>query len=459
MEPVTVTEIVNTTGGKLLCGDAASTVNSVSTNSREITPGCLFVPIIGDRVDAHQFIPMALQAGAAAVLTQRQDTAEDGKARIQVPDTKTALQRLAAYYRRKFRLPVVGVTGSVGKTTTKEMIAAALSAAKNVMKTSGNLNSQIGLPLTVFNIESCHDIAVIEMGMSNFGEMARLSEIALPNRAVMTNIGISHIEFLKTQQNIRAEKLHITDQFDENGVLFLNGDDSLLAELRGSTAYKTVYFGTQTWCDYRACNIEEDGKGGTGFTLCRAGAETDITIPVLGMHNVYNALAAIAVAVDAGLTIEQIQKGLSGYEGAAMRQQIHHLSKISIIDDSYNASPDSVKSSIAVLTGIKRNGRAIAVLADMMELGAQSRQAHYDLGVYAAKAGVHAVVTVGERAAAIAKGASDTDSGIITRTCGRNEEAFSIVSALLQEGDTVLVKGSRSMHTDEIVKQLLNAYQ
>ena len=266
-----VEEIVRACGGKLLCGRGDAVVTSVETDSRAVRPGALFVPIRGERTDAHRFIPSVLEAGAAAVLTQEHDSMDDGAgAWIAVPDTREALRKIAGAYRAKFQIPVVGVTGSVGKTTTKEMIGLALSAGLRVMKTEGNFNSQIGVPLTVFRLSPEHQAAVVEMGMSDFGEMGRIAQVARPTCAVMTNIGMSHLENLKTRQNIRSEKLHITDCFTKDSVLFLNGDDPLLAEMDHALPFRTVRFGMDPRCDWRAEDVKAEGDR-TEFTACFSG--------------------------------------------------------------------------------------------------------------------------------------------------------------------------------------------
>lgn len=398
-----VRDIVRACGGRLLCGDENTAVTGVSTDSRNIAKGTLFVPIKGERTDAHIYINSTFEKGGAAALTQEHDEMQDTHAWIRVEDTQTALQQIAAAYRAQFDIPVIGITGSVGKTTTKEMVALAVSSELNVMRTEGNFNSQIGLPLTMFRMEPEHQAAIIEMGMSDFGEMSRLAQIAAPGRAIVTNIGISHIEQLKTQENIMAEKLHITDRFDKNSILFLNGDDEHLAGLKNQEfPYKTVYFGTQPWCDYRAENIILDEMK-TVFTLVTASENKRVIIPTLGFHNVLNALAAIAAANSLGIPSEKAIAALAGYQPLAMRQQIHHVHGITIIDDSYNASPDSMKSSINVLCSLKNTGKTVAVLADMLELGDLSEKAHYSVGEYCAQAGVDVVVTIGERAAQIGR--------------------------------------------------------
>lgn len=450
---MTVGEIVGACGGELLCGDPDTVITSVSTDSRKVGSGTLFVPIKGERTDAHSFISAVFAAGALATLTQEHSRMDDSHAWIRVDDTVTALQRIASSYRERFHIPFVGITGSVGKTTTKEMVALALSAKRNVMKTEGNFNSQIGLPLTMFRLTEEHEAAVIEMGMSNFSEMERLAQIAAPDYAVVTNIGISHIEQLKTQQNIRTEKLHITDRFHKDSVLFLNGDDELLAELREKLDAKMVYFGTKPWCDFRAEDIESEA-GSTVFTLLTPQTSAKVRIPALGMHNVTNALAGLAVAQTLGVPLGGAIEKLAEYKPLAMRQQIHSVNGMTVIDDSYNASPDSIRSSVDVLCSF-HSGKRVAVLADMLELGELSQQAHNNVGVYAAQAGVDVLVTVGERAEQIAKGAQSVKPDITCHIYKNNDEAIEKLKSLLTFGDSVLVKGSRGMHTDQIVKALL----
>ncbi len=452
---MTVEEIRRACGGKLLCGDPEAVVTSVSTDSRKIEPGALFVPIKGERTDAHAYITATFAAGTVATLTEEHTEMEDSHAWIRVPNTLSALQLIATAYRQRFSIPVVGVTGSVGKTTTKEMIALALSAEKKVMRTEGNHNSQVGLPLTMFRLEPEHEVAVVEMGMSDFGEMSRLAEIAAPNCAVITNIGISHIQQLKTQQNILGEKLHIIDRFQEDSVLFLNGDDPMLAGLRGKLRVKTRYFGMQPWCDDRAEQIAFHPNG-VRFVFRTNGIAQEVDLPVLGLHNVTNALASLAVAHSLGVDLEKAAKALQENQPLALRQQLHRHKGITVIDDSYNASPDALKSSLDMLENLReQDGRCIAVLADMLELGALEHRAHFEVGAYAAGTGVDALVTVGTRAAAIAEGARSVKPEIPCHVCASNEEAVEVLKGLLRCGDVVLVKGSRGMHTDEIVKKLL----
>lgn len=451
MKNYNVTEIADITGGRLICGDPQTVVSNVQYDSREVREGSLFVPIRGAKTDPHRFIPDCLERGAAA-LTEINAPENTEKPCILVKDTRGALQALAADYRRSLPVKVIGITGSVGKTSTKEMIAAALSCGLKVMKTKGNRNSQIGLPMTMFEMESQHQAAVIEMGMSEFGEMDRLSDIARPDMAVMTNIGKAHIENLRTQENILSEKFRITKHFTSDGILFLNGDDALLRTLHGKQAFRTVTFGLDSTNDYYAREIGSVGFS-TTFLCIRNGRQTQVTVPALGEHAVKNALAAFAVGESLGLDEEQIKKGLSGFKNAPMRQQVHELEDFVLIDDSYNASPEATRASLDVLKGAAK-GKTIAVLADMLELGDEATNEHYSVGKYLAELGIDVLLTVGELSRFTADGARENGCPLV-KCFDNNREAAEALKALLERDCTVLVKGSRGMHTDEIVACVL----
>lgn len=441
--------------GKLLCGNPETVVTSVETDSRLIIKGALFVPTLGKRTNAHIYIEQTFEKGAVATLTQEHDEKDDPHhCWIRVENTQDALQQIATAYRNRFDVPVVGITGSVGKTSTREMVALALSAEKNVMQTKGNSNSQIGLPLTMFQFEKEHTAAVIEMGISEFGEMERLVAITQPHYAIVTNIGIAHIEQLRSQQNIMTEKLKITNAFDDFSVLFLNGDDEMLADICETTKLPVVYYGTQPWCTYKAEDIQVDGMH-TIFTLRTPSFTAKVTLPVLGIHNVLNALAAIAVSESMGLSLEKVVAKLATYQPPAMRQNIYKAHGITIIDDSYNASPDSVKSGIDVLCSLPNPGKKVAVLADMMELGDFSEQAHYDCGVAIANTITDTIITIGPRSVKIAEGAISIRPAMQVIICTDNQQAIDCLKELLKEGDAMMVKGSRSMNTDEVVKAFL----
>ena len=458
---LTAAQIAEITGGKLLCGDPGTIIDNVQYDSRAVKAGSLFVPIIGEKVDAHKFIPQCLENGAAS-LTQYEEDFGGSKPVIRTDNNLAALQKLAAWQRKQFPdLHFIGVTGSVGKTSTKEMIAAALSGGFNVMKTQGNKNSQIGMPCTMFDIKPENEAAVIEMGMSEFGEMDRLCDVAYPTMAVMTNIGMAHIENLKTQENILSEKFKITKHFTENNTLFINGDDPLLKTLYGKQPFKTVSFGFGKDCDYYAENMITEGFS-TVFDCCAGKTVTRFSIPALGEHSVRNALAAIAVGRTLGLSDEQIQNGISGYKNAPMRQQIHQLTSLTLIDDSYNASPEATKVSLNVLKSISK-GESIAVLADMLELGEKSASEHYGVGKHLAELGVGHLFAIGDLSVNTAAGARENGCSDVT-IYKNNDDAFNslkkaLEGGLINEGCTILVKGSRGMHTDDIVKKLLETYK
>lgn len=455
MKSLTVGKAAGIVGGEILCGDSETVISNVQYDSRAVTDGTLFVPIKGAKVDAHQFIQDCLKNGAAATLTENDAPENAEKPYIKVDNTLAALQKLAAWYRKNFDIKLIGVTGSVGKTSTKEMIAAALSQGFDVMKTQGNKNSQIGLPITMFDIGDKHEAAVIEMGMSEFGEMERLCDVAQPNIAVMTNIGTAHIENLKTQQNIMSEKLKITNRFDNNGILFLNGDDALLKTLHNHLPFQTVTFGMQKDCDYYAAEIQNEGFS-THFACHHNGVTEEYEIPALGMHNVKNALAAIAIGEYLELSHDVIQSGLLTYQNAPMRQQIHQLDNFVVIDDSYNASPEATVVSLDVLKSVAGSDKSVAVLADMLELGEEGEQLHYNVGKHLAEIHIDTLITVGELSRFTAKGAAENGCTDV-QSFANNQEAYEFLQTKLSKNCTVLVKGSRGMHTDEIVSKLIKS--
>lgn len=480
MELLSISEIVKATDGELLCGDEQLKINAVSTNSKEVKEGTLFVPIIGERVDAHDFIGSAMELGATAAFTSKQfdcSVCKENQAVIKVTDTKDALQALASYYRSKFNIPVIGVTGSVGKTTTKEMIAAALETKFNVLKTAGNMNSQIGLPLTMFRIDHTHEVAVIEMGISEAGEMCRLARVAKPTHAVITNIGVSHIGQLGSRENIRKEKMNIINEFGPTSALFINGTDDMLMHILPYSEFlkqsdkqltqncdivelcdetnaslkraKVVSFGCGQDCMYQGKDIVvEDGH--TKFDL----QGNLIELQVLGEHNVYNALVAIAIANQLGIDTQVAKEGLKAYLPLAMRGEILKVNEVTIIDDTYNASPDSMKGGINVLLELDKIHRRFAVLADVLELGEHSYACHYGVGEYIASKGIDEVITIGSEAKAIGKAILDAKVNILVHTFMSNEDAIAYLKEQVGPHDAVLVKGSRGMHTDEIVAAL-----
>ena len=455
MFKMTANEIAQAVDG-LLTGNGDIFITDIQYDSRAVKKGTLFAAIKGENVDGHQFIEDCFAKGAAAVFTENDVPDDSTGCYIKVENTRLALQKLAAYYRSKKNVRLIGITGSVGKTSTKEMVAAGLSKGFDVMKTQGNKNSQIGLPMTMFEIGENHEIAVIEMGMSEFGEMDRLADVARPNMAVMTNIGIAHIENLGTQENILKEKFRITKYFDKDGVLFLNGDDRLLKTLHGKQDFKTVTFGLDKDNDFHAEEIKAEGFN-TKFVCCFDGNRVSLEIPALGEHSVKNALAAFAVGNYLGLDEKTIQEGLMTYKNAPMRQQIHEMKDFILVDDSYNSSPDAAKVSLNVLKSVSK-GKSIAILADMLELGEKAENEHYGVGKHLADIGIDILLTVGELSRHTAKGAEENGCRNVF-SFENNSQAYEYLAKIIEKDCAVLVKGSRGMHTDEIVKKVLSDFE
>ncbi len=493
MIPVKAEQLVAAVGGELLTGNATQLIKNVTIDSREKEENALFVPIIGEKTDGHKYVEGALNNGAVVLFMQKETAYREeiialakkaDACVVAVEDTVAALQKFAAWYRRLFAVPVIGITGSVGKTTTKEMISAALETKKKVLKTIGNKNSQIGLPLMMFYLDATYDIAVIEMGMSEVGEMKNLSFVAKPECAVMTNIGVAHIAQLGSKENIRKEKLNIVNEFDAGSVLFVNGNDILLNETATEITQKAIMIdcneetkkvlehtkavtygiceesGTEAF-DVSAKNLVTGGSG-ISFTavLSENGVKKEIPVQlkVYGNHNVMNALAAIAVAMHYGIAPEQAAEGLAQYEPIAMRGQIKEHQGITWIDDTYNASPDSMKSGAQVLLSLEGK-RHIAVFADVLELGEASERLHREVGAYLVNLteqnrSCDFLVTVGTQAVFLAEEAKKEGMQNV-HSFSSNAEAAKYLKTMLQAGDVVLVKGSRGMHTEEIIKEFM----
>ena len=447
MEQVFVRDLLEATGGKLLAGNPDTAVSKIKLDSRQVEPGDLFVPIIGERVDGHKFIPQVIDAGASVVLTSEHDAVDKAEAKgaawIRVTDTKDGLQDIGRYLRGRLTLPLVGVTGSVGKTTTREMIAAALSAKYRVYKTPGNSNSQVGVPITISEISQKDEVGVIELGMSEPGELTVIAKIAKIDMAVITNIGITHIEQLGSRENIYKEKMTIQDGLRDDGVLILNGDDDMLCNTTGKPGTKTIYYGTGMNCDFRAENINLN-DGPAKFTVVHGDERQDVELGVMGQHNVMNALAAMAVCSQCGMTMEEAARGLKTFNGFKGRQQIFNGKKLTILDDSYNASPASMKASLDVFKTLKPGHRHVAVLADMKELGDKVHEYHYEIGVHTVSAGVDLVVTLGEACHALAEGVKSVSDIPVVEFLDK-EEMIAYLDKNLQEEDCILFKGSNSM--------------
>ena len=456
MENITVKDIVKMTGGVLLCGDENTVITDICINSKEIKEGDLFVPIIGENVDAHRFIESALEKGAATLTSEHDGAIAAEKPYIRVDDTQEALKRIGAGIRTGLiDIPVVAVTGSVGKTTTRTMIAHALSAGKETYQTEKNFNSQIGVPITLSRMSEGDEIAVLELGISEDGQMDVLSEMVRPDMAVVTTIGVAHIEFMKTRENIRKQKLSIIHSMKKDGILFLNGDDDMLQDAvkTEKITCKTIYYGTESWCDYYAKNIVFHSDH-TTFTFVHGAQQKEVFLKAFGKHNVANCVAALAVANENGVPIEKAVAYMESYEGP--RQKIIKADgKFTMIDDTYNASPDSMRASIDVLCDMPCKGKRVAMLGDMLELGDNSEEYHRAIGRYLMSKSVDEVYVVGELASYIKdemmKSASDK---IRVFSLSDREEAAMSLMAVLQPEDLLLVKASNGMHLDELVNIL-----
>lgn len=454
MEPMNITEITDAVNGKLINYKKDFLIEGINTDSRKIKKGELFIPIIGLNFDGHDFIDKALASGASAVLSQKILSTADFTY-ILVEDTQTALIKLAAYYRSKFKIPAVAITGSSGKTTTKEMVASVLSESFKVLKNEGNLNNNIGLPMTVFRIEKYHDICVFEMGMNKPGEIESLASVVKPDIAAITNVGTAHIEFLGSRENILNAKKEIFSFFNDDNVAIINGDDDMLATI-SDMPYKVIRYGINDNNDLASFNIKQRGDEGMEFSLIIKGKQESFFVPLIGIHNIYNALCAIAVGLTMGMDIEKIKNGLAKFVSGKMRMEIFTSKNgIKVINDSYNANPDSTCAAIEVLKDMNCSGRRVLILADMLELGEYSKQGHISVGEKAAKSKADILITVGERAKYISQGA--LDNGMKEEQIydfSDNKTVISKLESILMPQDTVLIKGSRVMKLEEIADSL-----
>lgn len=458
METITVGQLLEAVHGTLLGGsqDMELTVSGVDTDSRDIHPGSLFIPLVGERFDGHAYITSALEAGAAGCLTARvrTDYRED-KFYIQVGNTERALRDLAAWYKNRFQIPFVGITGSVGKTTAKDMIAAVLSVKYKVLKTEGNFNNNIGLPLTLLRLDHTHQVGVLEMGMDKPGEIDYLSDIVRPEVGVITNIGDAHIEKLGSRENIFKAKCELLPNIrKEGGLVVLNADDPMLTTLRGNTPVQAVFCGKAENADYRAQVTGGDGVSHIHCHVTTPNMERDIRIPALGEHMIYPTLIAAAVGEHFGLTSDEIEDGIARFVPTRMRMNvIQREGEITILDDSYNANPQSMRAAISVLADTHSSWK-VAILGDMFELGPYAPALHAGVGDYLGKRGIDCLVAVGKLSEHMAQGARE--AGVPTvYSCANKEEAKAVLPEVVRPDSTILVKASRGMALEELTAQLL----
>lgn len=450
MADFTSEEVQKATGARLLSSIGSVLFHDVCTDTRAVEKGSLFVAFKGTSFDGHDFVLKALSSGAAGAVVSELRPEYKGAAVpiFVVSDTLKAYQDLARFHRRRFSIPVIAVTGSVGKTSTRNMIAAVLSEKYKVLQTEKNYNNEIGLPKTLLQLTAAHEACVVEMGMRGLGQIAELVDIGEPTIGVVTNVGKSHIELLGSQENIAKAKAELVQGLDAKGTAILNGDDPFVAPMKDLCQGRSILYGTDDSAHIRAEHIACDEKG-VRFT-CRCFDRTfDVSVPVIGRHNVYNALAAIAAGYLTGLSDAELQAGLSAYRGMAMRQELLHLGPYTFINDTYNANPASMAEAIRTLDLLTK-GRKIAVLGGMGELGDWAEREHRAIGRLVADMKLDALITMGNLAEDIARAAQDAGMKAVYMT-DSHEAAARQLKALLRDGDTVLLKGSRSFAMEKIL--------
>lgn len=461
MKPILIEEVIKAVNGTINKNIDTTDffIENVSTDTRTIKNGDLFVPIVGENFDGHNFIEIAFEKGAKACLTEK--NIETDKILIKVEDTKKALKDLAKYYRSLFKIPVVAITGSAGKTTTKDIVASVLAQKYNVLKTEGNFNNEIGLPLTVFRIDEKTEVAVLEMGMNHFGEIHNLSEIAQQNIGIITNIGVSHIENLGDRKGILRAKYEIFDFLGENGLKILNLDDDMLAGLKNDEKLgkhiEEKFYSIEKEADVYATNIKEKGLKGISAKIKCMGEEFDLDMKISGKHILSNALIGVIVGKKLGLTNDEIKKGIETFVPSKMRMDILETEKYTIINDVYNANPNSMKASLDVLANAK--GRKIAILGDMFELGEYAPKFHYEIGEYAVKKGIDELIFIGKLAENMLIGANDISEkeelNVNINYFETQEDFFEKMESILKQDDNILVKASRGMKFEKTVDKIM----
>ncbi|HIZ12780.1 MAG TPA: UDP-N-acetylmuramoyl-tripeptide--D-alanyl-D-alanine ligase [Candidatus Mediterraneibacter stercorigallinarum] len=457
MRHMSLQEITAACGGTYHGDPALSSreVSSVVIDSRKAEQDSLFIAIKGARVDGHTFIPQVMEKGALCAVSE-QDLGEVPYVYIRVDSCAQALKDIAEHYRRSLDIKVVGISGSVGKTSTKEMIASVLSQKYHVLKTEGNFNNEIGLPLTVFRLREEHEVAVLEMGISGFGEMTRLAKIARPDICVITNIGVAHLENLGSRDGILKAKTEMFAYMNPRGTIILNGDDDKLRSFTPENGITPVYFGLDAACPFHAEHIENRGLKGTDAEFVTPASRFSAHINIPGGHMVYNALAGAAVGYALGMTDQEIARGIEANVPIAGRNNLIETSRYTLIDDCYNANPASMKASLDVLACA--DTRTAAILGDMFELGENSAKMHYEVGAHAADAGINVLIGIGELSAETVRGAEETaaEKGLSMeiRHFASKEDFFRESETLLKEKDTILIKASHGMEFTEIVDRL-----
>jgi UDP-N-acetylmuramoyl-tripeptide--D-alanyl-D-alanine ligase len=452
MNPLTLSQIAQFAGASLSSGDGTVVVNKVSTDSRKIKPGELFVALRGENFEGHDFVEASARAGATGALVDLNwaGNAPNNFALLRATNTLQAYQTLAGNYRRSLALKVLAITGSNGKTSTKDFAASVLARRFRVTKTEGNFNNHVGLPRTILEAASEDEVAVWEIGMNHPGEIAALSKIATPNAAIITNIGVAHIEFMGSREAIAAEKGALAEAIEPQGTVILNADDPFSAGIAARTRARVVLAGT-TGGTVRAIEIRQNADG-SEFTIVEGAHRCRAQLPVAGSHMVQNALLAVAAGRAFGLSIEECAAGLAAAPLTKARLQIREIGGVQFLDDSYNANPDSMKAALRTLVELDAEGKRIAVLGEMRELGTESERGHREVGETAATLGVDQLITIGDAAELIAQGART--AGLDKVSSARSTtEAARLLGEIAEPGDLVLIKGSRAARTEEVIEQ------
>ncbi len=458
-------DIAKASGGALW-GPGDIEVTGVAIDSRAVQPGDLFVAIPGDRVDGHQFISAAIQAGAVAVMASNAAYVPEGFPAVLIGDTVWALGNLAKCCRMAWQVyrysvnanpsaPLVAVTGSVGKSTTREMIAAVMSASYNVLRTPRNYNTEIGLPLTIVTLNEQHTAAVLEMGMRGRGQIDLLADVAQPNIGVITNIGDAHRELLGSRDEIMLAKSELLNRLPEDGVAILNADDPYYQQLRALVPCRVISFGCSDWAGLRAKNIKAFIDGHVEFTLRTGQRNLPVSVPLAGTHNVMNALAALAVAQATGIELELAIEMLQQVKPLDMRMNVKTLkNSVTILDDTYNANPTSTRAALDTLVSMSDTARKVVVLGDMLELGDSSSSLHREIGRNVGQAGAHLFIAVGSKARDMVAGAKEIERPPLCMCFNSSISAAAHINEWIMPGDIVLVKGSRGVQMESIVEAI-----
>lgn len=466
---MSVGRLIEVTAGTLLQGNEKSMVNGLAIDSREVDPGAAFVAFVGATVDGHDFVGAALAAGARALIVTKDSeelrqavtsSRRHDVAIVLVRDATAAVQALAAAHRERLLCPTVGVTGSMGKTTTKDFLRSVLGTRMNVVATEGNRNNELGVPLTIMQAGADTGVLVVEMAMRGPGQIESLACIARPTCGLVTNVGVSHVEVLGSESAIADAKAELIEAIPEEGRVFLNGDDAWSATLAKRSSAAVTLYGLAQHVDVRATDVTVDESGNAAFTIgCEQGT-AHATLPVPGRHNVYNALAAAAVGLYLQLSLSDVVTGLECARMTGMRMEVFEsASGVTVINDAYNANPTAMRAALVTLSEVQSAGKRVAVLGDMAELGTLAELAHFDLGSIVAKSCVDVLVTVGPLGKRIADGAlaAGMASGAV-RPCVTSVEASEVLDDLLAAGDVVLVKASRVMGLERIVDGIIQPH-